>query len=380
MTAPAGKTCRKGLDRFCLTCHDADGAWTATSVGDAAATALNPFADTTISNDYDRAIRCDPGTAGAACTTANQRVVDVASRVDEAARSATTHAAIAAADRDSGTTSSTNRGADARNDPPEGVFSRHPIRGLSVSAYGGTTTAGDGSNNGLDSATGCGGAGCWNTAKVAWASNAVMSCADCHTTDGANGPTAGATGSAHGSNTEYLLKDASGTAVEPAKAGYANYYCAQCHKGSFYANGGGHTPNGGDWQDYADQVGTARIPVATTGGNVYGYACGNCHGGGAPSKSGAVAPSGSTGVGGFGTIHGTSQTFGAGSATGTSRPAYRFTNGNSMRYYSPTDWTVSNSRSCYTISAGDAWGGCTKHGGSAGSRTVGGQAVRPLKY
>ena len=45
---PTGTGCSKGLDRFCISCHDANGASAAYLAGDAGATAGNPFKDGSI--------------------------------------------------------------------------------------------------------------------------------------------------------------------------------------------------------------------------------------------------------------------------------------------------------------------------------------------
>jgi hypothetical protein len=352
--AIASASCSKGLDRFCISCHDADGASSAQSVGETNATAKNPFYDSKISNAYDGQQRCNVGTGCAA----PGEVVDIASRVHETARTAA-GGADTATDRDP---AGSARAADGRNDPREGVFSRHAIRGLSVSVYGTTNTNWDTASY-------------WKNATV-WKSTSVMGCADCHTSDGVNTTT----GNAHGSTSEYLLKSATGTAAEGTTT--ATYVCAQCHLSSNYS-GGSHTNNGGDFSDVTGNTGTARYTPEANYGNVYGYGCGHCHGGGMASKSGATFPTGSTGAGGFGTIHGTSQVIGRVTATGTARNAYRFTNGNSMRYYDPGDWApTTTSRTCYTLAAGagDTWGGCTKHSGGVGDSKITGPALRPLKY
>jgi predicted CxxxxCH...CXXCH cytochrome family protein len=358
--ASCGTNCTQGLDRFCITCHDANGASQAQNYGDSNADALNPFGDTRISNEYDRADRT--------------RVTDIASRIDESARGT-----ITPTDFDSGygPTGVTVRTADARNDPPEGVFSRHAIRGLSVSVYGATNTNLDGATQviGTDGTY-------WKRTTWAWNSKSVMSCADCHTSDGINTTT----GNAHGSNSEYMLKNASGAAVSGrlgTRTVAGSYGCYACHLVARYDPEGAsfdHTGNAGDYQDYVTLLGSARIPVSSSGGNVYGYACGNCHGGGPPNKTGATFPAGTTGATGFGTIHGTTQVLGIASATGTARPAYRFTNGNSMRYYDPIDWSSTTTRGCYTVGGGDAWGGCTKHSSSAGNQNMSASKQRPLKY
>ena len=346
------------LDPFCLTCHDSDGA-TMANVGSYddphnatfPAGASNPFGDKAITNEYDQVIRDrnnDPPVSPG-------QVVDIKSMVT---------AGGSDLDTDPG------RAAQGINDPPEGIYSRHAIRGQSQSVYVGTHGVWDTSTY-------------WNTDArfngFTWASNSVMSCADCHTTDGAPGTA----GNAHGSDSEYLLKDMDGGASEGTySGGSGNYVCWACHAQSFYQGGTGHTGNGGDFQDYTGSTGSARIPAGNTGGNVFGIACMNCHGGygGADFNSN---------IAGMGTIHGTSQILGTGSdGTGDCgkdpcdphpREAYRFTNGASMRYYNPMGWTGSSSQ-CFTISGQDApWGGCTKHGGGQ-SRTKGAPAQRPISY
>jgi hypothetical protein len=174
-----------------------------------------------------------------------------------------------------------------------------------------------------------------------WNDTSVMGCADCHTVDGANG----SSGNAHGSGSEYLLKDASGGAGEGTLAGLS-YVCYRCHVSGRYQDSptlGDHTGSGNDWQDKTGLTGTNRITDGK-GSNVFGMACTNCHGGA-----------------GFGAIHGTSDTFGVGEGGGAgTRNAYRFMNGASLRYYDPKGWT-GTSITCYTLGTADSWGGCTQH-------------------
>jgi hypothetical protein len=209
--------------------------------------------------------------------------------------------------------------------------------------------------------------------KPNWNDTSVMGCADCHTTDGANG----AAGNAHGSSSEYLLKDAAGGPSEGTLAGLS-YVCFRCHTKDTlitgnYTAGSTHANNPGDYQDYTGQVGTARVPVGNTGGSRFGMACTNCHGGG-PSHSTATVP-----ADGFGWIHGTNQTFYVGYTT-TVRNAYRFMNGGSMRFYDPNGWNTASS-SCYTLGGtgrpADQWGGCTKHSNSGAYTRI---VKRPLTY
>jgi hypothetical protein len=91
----------------------------------------------------------------------------------------------------------------------------------------------------------------------------------------------------------------------------------------------------------------------------------------------------STTIGGFGTIHGTSQVIGIGANGGAAntayRAAYRFMNGNSMRYYDPGTWS-GGTKTCYTLGAtGDQWGACNKHGTGVGY-TAQPPTTRPLAY
>ncbi len=320
------------LDPFCLACHDANGAnlvdGAAATLGEVGAAKLNPFNDAAITNEYDQWNR--------------GRVVDIASRV-----------VSSGSDLDAG---GEPRGPDGIPDPPQGIYSRHAIRGQSVSVYG---------SQSLPNAY-------WNQTNYAWNDTSVMGCADCHTVDGANGTA----GNAHGSNSEYLLKDGSGGATEGNSL--ATYVCVRCHNVNEY-DASGHSGNGNNFQDYTANTGygpdNGRVPEGNTGGNLYGMACTNCHAG-VVNQSGARE---------YGTIHGTSQVMGTGpldmsdNPTGTPHEAYRFMNGNSMRFFDPQGWTGA-SVSCYTLANGDEFGGCTKHSGAAGGLSKPAARVRNLSY
>jgi predicted CxxxxCH...CXXCH cytochrome family protein len=313
------------LDPFCLACHDANGATQIATLGESGATAANPFKETQIANNYDQLVR--PG------------VVDIKSKV-------------------------------SGNPPTQGTFARHAIRGQSTSVY----TKYTGALSGCVSTPSCKPIydygffvqnGTDENAKPNWNDTSVMGCADCHTTDGANG----STGNAHGSSSEYLLKNNAGAATEGTMAG-VSYICYRCHIASEYSSGSLHANNNGDYQDYTGSVGTARVPAGNTGGSRFGIACMNCHGGG---------PGTTDGTNGYGWIHGTNQTFYVGYTTST-RNAYRFMNGGSMRFWDPNGWNTT-SGTCWTLGGtgrpADQWGGCTKHDGSAGqTRSV----YRPLTY
>jgi len=258
--------------------------------------------------------------------------------------------------------------AQGINDPPEGVYSRHAIRGQAASTYvtyqslssvcGETSTGpcftmyeGDptaGTSLLTNMGTGDGGLPLWNDTSV-------MGCGDCHTVDGANG----SLGNTHGSDSEYLLKDASGTANEGTLSGLS-YVCYRCHVSGRYVPPTGalgkHTDSSSDWQDKTDLTGTARKDDGK-GSNIFGMACTNCHGGSGPDDAGNVM---------WGTIHGSSEIIGTGDDGNTStREAYRFMNGASLRYFDPEGWS-GNTFTCYTLGTTDSWGGCTQHDKSSG--------------
>jgi predicted CxxxxCH...CXXCH cytochrome family protein len=353
--SPAWVTQTAQLDRFCLGCHDGDGAklvtGATTGLGDAGATTTNPFADLAITNEYDQLVRGNVGdTVG--------KVVNVRSMVDATGQPD--------ADASFAPAGVTSRGADGIADPPEGVFSRHAIRGFSATPYKAVDP--------LGSLTSAFWANSWNETKV-------MGCADCHTVDGGNG----ASGNAHGSvASEYLLKDGSGGAALGTTP--ATQACALCHAGAKYV-GGTHTSNPSDFQEVSGQVGLANRSGAK--GSIFGMGCLNCHGGapgdrGSTSEGYGATHAAETRSKSFGRIHGTSSVFQVGNpVTGEQlRPAYRFLNGGSLRYINPNGWYQaggSRSFTCWTLSRGatDEWGGCIQHGGGQGWT---GPVNRQLKY
>jgi hypothetical protein len=345
---------KNNLDPFCLTCHDSDGASTAWYHSETGAVdnQYNPFNDNVVTNEYDRADRGG--------------VVDIKSKV-------------------------------SGSPPPQGLYSRHPIRGQSSSVYTnylyetdtGTCSVGMPSpaNRSIYCATQGGGTKANNIPRLIrpgyaepsvvnggdptttgfpmWNDQSVMSCADCHTSDGA----LGTQGNAHGADSEYLLKDAN-DATALVEGGYVDQQmvCYRCHDPVSYspsAPNGAHGHGTTLWSDTPmTLVGSAR--AGATGGTVaatrFGNVCTQCHGGT-----------------NFGVIHGTSEAPGSGVGGATARNAYRFMNGAGMRFYDPQGWT-GTSYSCYTVSSTsqDGFGGCTKHSGAAGGNTK--AFSRPLSY
>ncbi len=348
-TAPPAPftSCSKGLDRFCLTCHDSDGASALSTLWETGATQGNPFNDGKITNESDQAQRPSRFTSD----TATGSLVDIASKV-----------VAGATDID--------LDGNAINDPPNGAYSRHAIRGQALSRYKSYTVASI-YNRGVAGGAGIGFVqrGTDATGRPNWNDMSVMDCADCHAVDGANG----ANGNAHGANSEYILKDAAGNATEGTNAGQT-YVCWRCHPYSYYNTGGNgqHTGSGSDWKPSEGSTGSARV---TSSGNWAGFACTNCHG----TVLSNTSPD-------FGGIHGNTATIGTGAnGASTPRKAYRFLSGASLRFYDPGTWTQLG-QTCWTLNSkapagaggADSWGGCTQHGGGAGTKNK--AFTRPLTY
>jgi mono/diheme cytochrome c family protein len=270
---------------------------------------------------------------------------------------------------------------DDLSDPTQGTFARHAIRGMAPSPYKLYQSLPSGSSiwEHLDgdneralmqtdlTGPNQGGPNSFGNdewGRPIWNDTSVMGCADCHTSDGAN-TTAG---NAHGSDSEYLLKDSHGTATQasednplPTNKGDTatpSYICYKCHNWDKHGPGVGHT---GSQADYKESVGNVGPSNRVTGSaQIFGISCLNCHG----------APD-------WGTLHGTSQQFRR--PTGGSDPlfddtvrkAYRFMNGGAQRFYienntqtgsyDPDDW-AGTSITCWTISGADDWSSCTQHG------------------
>jgi hypothetical protein len=365
-----------------MSCHDSDGAATAnTGFTGAQSVALddphagfpagadNPFGDLAITNEYDQLDRT-------AVVNVKDMVADSGSDVD----------------------------LDGINDPIDGVYARHAIRGSGMApshnaAYSGLPNTCENDGQGAtkqdppdydDPCQTIYEAGFLVSAGVTpggegplWNDTSVMGCADCHATDGSNGEV----GNAHGTQSEYLLKRADGTtptvSTDPDDD---SYVCFKCHLLSQYntAHTGG---NGSDFQHSANFTGSARTNFGSNaGGSFTGMSCGNCHGGAAGDKGTAQStgtPESTTK--GFGRIHGTSSVFYVTASGSGERLSYRFTNGGSLRYFDPGLWNVggysrNEAMTCYTLETGqkDSFGGCIQHGASpvAADRGI----ARPLQY
>jgi predicted CXXCH cytochrome family protein len=326
-----------GMDNYCMSCHDANGATSAMSVqiqafintnGLAAAgktaSASNPFGDT-ISNRYDKMQR--------------PAVVDASSQFNTGNNS---HHAVKGK-RYSGRT----RAAGPRQIASAATFAANS----SAALQGVRSTIYDAGNfNALYSPLGTDG-----TAATGLGDDSTLHCGDCHTvgqwkvgsSDTANGsPTPAAIG-AHGSNNEYLLRNTLGTdqrhtqnaftmsatnVVTYTNPGGAFIVCYNCHSytkyGSIYVGTGLGTP-GAIGQPHAGEYDSAgrcngvgnTLPFngyttgkATDGtqftsrfmslknttaapyageqapdfGNIFGIQCANCHNSGTGNAYGGI--------------------------------------------------------------------------------------------
>jgi predicted CxxxxCH...CXXCH cytochrome family protein len=181
-----------------------------------------------------------------------------------------------------------------------------------------------------------------------------LHCSDCHLNEL----------NAHGSrSTWYMLQDKNGADTAWTNSMTGTMVCFRCHSNADYGGAGTgsrFTHSGGDVSNFGG-----------TGENFMNIVCLNCHGGYTES----------TGTG-FGAIHGNNDTY-TGGGGGTSK-RYRFMSGAAGRYFQPAnpynsatiDWTTTTEYGCYTLSAADSWGGCTKHAGSGTDANAKGNNVR----
>jgi hypothetical protein len=387
------------LDPFCLSCHDTDGAANSYAREDNGSSgfwgsALDPFGDDgfpgdgiVITNTYDTVGLCSV-TSTTACDVdgdcpggetcdlmTRQRVVDINIMVsDTVGRCDASPWNECTTDGDcSGTCTKGDWDGDTRGDPPDGIYARHAIRADSGGTIGAPSRYGA---NNIPAAN-------WTT--PVWNDQAVMGCGDCHTVDGANAEN----GNAHGSPSEYLLKDAFGKANEGTFSNYnatnqtGGYVCWRCHTQSVYSDANpAHSGSGSNFEDTVAETGAARITAAAKGyGGNFGMACTICHGG-APASEGTFQASTTPEPAskGFGRIHGTSQIFGTGQNGNTStREAYRFQNGGGLRYYDPNGWSGS-SATCYTLNGdSDQWSACEQHNKGTGTSYTR-EFTRPRDY
>lgn len=186
---------------------------------------------------------------------------------------------------------------------------------------------------------------------------AGLHCSDCHLNEV----------NAHGSrSTWYMLMDKNGADTAWTNSMTGTMVCFKCHSNTDYGaagTGSRFTHSGGDINNFGG-----------TGENYMNIVCLNCHGGYTESTST-----------GFGAIHGNNDTY---TTAGGTTKRYRFMSGAAGRYFYPTaslggapNWTTSTDYGCYTVTAADSWGGCTKHaGGALGSSKNATRRTRALDY
>jgi hypothetical protein len=220
------------------------------------------------------------------------------------------------------------------------------------------------------------------SATATVADNSTLHCGDCHTVgqwkpftgaEGAGNFNMTSTGAAttapigaHGSNSEYMLRNANGTEafgyVAPTGS-QAGYVCYLCHLNTKYTSGGAHntiSSSGGNcngtgqegigkkYTDTPPRFNTARSNSRST---VFGMTCSNCHNAG--QHNGYTA---------FGGIHGSAATYltysgNTATASIVSTKSYRFLGGMSFKYNggaTPAGWEklsliAANREGCYNL-------------------------------
>jgi predicted CxxxxCH...CXXCH cytochrome family protein len=208
--------------------------------------------------------------------------------------------------------------------------------------------------------------------------NAGLHCSDCHLNEV----------NAHGSvNSWYMLNGsntASDTDIAPTQGNSsttAEISCFRCHTADQYAVGGA---GGSSRTDHKARCNNIDVVTGTAVEAPFSNMCHGCHGGfgnSALAVNQDVVGTGSTlkGRGALGAIHGNNETYRPGGATADS-PRYRFISGASMRFWNPSNtatanWTATSGGTCYTLSAADQWGSCTKHSGGTGQTINSGRAL-----
>jgi predicted CxxxxCH...CXXCH cytochrome family protein len=198
--------------------------------------------------------------------------------------------------------------------------------------------------------------------------NAGLHCSDCHLNEV----------NAHGAvNSWYMLNGsatASDTDIAPTlgiSSTSAEIMCFRCHAAAQYAVGGGGTACR---TDHSARCNNIDVVTGTAVEAPLGNMCHGCHGGFGDTTQAVnqdVVGTGSTlkGRGSLGAIHGNNESYTPGGGSSTKR--YRFMSGASMRFWNPSgtatpDWTATSGGTCYTLSAADQWGSCTKHSGGTG--------------
>ncbi len=193
---------------------------------------------------------------------------------------------------------------------------------------------------------------------------AGLHCSDCHLNEL----------NAHGTVSRFFL--ASGTTDSDVAwngaVGQATMPCYRCHSSTTY-NSSGTTGRFDHARDSNRTLATMTSPL--------GIICFNCHGGYSNRPEGAL-----------GAIHGTNETYNPGNGAVSSK-RYRFMSGSVMRFYKPiatgstyvdpTSWEgpTTQNASCYTVTGNDTWSsGCTSHGNGVNIGTTSINYQKPLNW
>jgi predicted CxxxxCH...CXXCH cytochrome family protein len=394
MLANLSSTDRGNLDKFCLKCHDSNGATstfnmnpaetTFRSAGQTAGAGTNasmlPFnINAQRRSPTDFAVRTgatfDPDGAGALGNTAFGYVADVRTQFDP----------TGSFPGDTTTRTWTK-------------FSYHALMEFGVSRYAATT-------GGITATRWPATAACRDATGAAVACNdtRLMYCSDCHRSDWNSHGTRATDGA------DYLLKcrvggtstactadytDIRGTAPNSTSTGSG--VCFRCHNVASYGSSG-HAPGTSciveptTWNTQA-----GRDPVAS-GRNaaLFGLSCFNCHGG---YTYGGIHGVGSTAVDGTTREGQTSGNFRVTRAGTQTRKGWRFINGGSQPFYDQetanttsdtgsvgtattgdnNQWAGTRAASCYTLATDNSFGGCTQHNPAA--TTASQLQTRTLNY
>jgi len=324
-----------GLDTFCLSCHDSDGASGIAVVGNGSAVTTTPTSAQALGpfNDTDGI-----GTGGAAASgpvkvTGYPSQGNISTDDTLKVRSAV---------------------LDVKSQFATGNPSHHAVLGQRYTSVDSNWAQSTWVNTTLKS----------GDALQTTRETSRLHCADCHTVDV----------NAHGSNTPWMLT-ASGSGSPNSSPIDAT--CFQCHASSVYFNGTGgrwdHSIEGDAWSwkwkgnggrydveggpSWWGSTASTFTDGAATGNNDLSF-CMNCHGGGSADETADTRT--------YGAIHGLTNN----SDPRGGKERYRFMGGAYITA-NPGDnngWTAVTEPTCYGASASNAWSTCSKHDGKTGAK------------
>jgi hypothetical protein len=308
---------QKGLDDFCLTCHDSNGASGIAVVGNGTAITLTPTNQEAMApfNDTDGGFGA-LNASGPTGHTTRPNVVDVNTQFNPGTYT------WPAGD---GTMPTGFNGTNY-----DGNASQHAVRGPRYGSNDPSWSATTFVNRTLKS----------GQSLTTVRETAQLHCADCHTVDQ----------NAHGGANIFMLTAGSNASNTGSTI---DNTCLQCHNSTVYVNG-----TGGRW-DHKNEGDVWRNGAASAS-DWDSSECLLCHGGGSGDFTGRVEQ--------YGGIHGMNNDD---PRAGTGFPPYRFMGGSHI-YPNPggnNSWNAAaNNTTCYGSSAANSWSSCNKHNGSTGSK------------